>query len=424
MAVQLKRQGVENAASCSDSPLKPEGLSYGEPAIDSSGYIYVGNGQGKVVSLTRFSDKSLSSSYSENSLHAVDSDALSGRKIGTGIFNSTTEFIPYVKNDGGLEIGNYIDFHEFENSSVDYNLKLTCNNHALKITDQNKNYGDVSLGNLNSYGWIKSYGDTGWVNGTYNSGWYMSDSSFLRIYNNKAIYTDNDFSGNWISITKRSAFTVGTAAPDKTSLQAKGFLSGKTNTGSWCIAGLYGADNLYFVWGSDANYDANKNTVNSKIYFDNNGYIHASKVYNAVYNDYAEFFPRGEMTEPGDIIALDTFSDKEQYIKATSSSKKIIGVHSDEYGHLIGGEEPPFNEDFVEYNIKKYIPIGLVGRCKVKVIGKVNKGDDIIPSEIPGVGRKWIDGIDSEQLLKSSIGFAVESSNDEDVKLIRVKLRG
>ena len=45
------------------------------------------------------------------------------------------------------------------------------------------------------------------------------------------------------------------------------------------------------------------------------GDISAQRVYDAVYNDYAELMPRGEQTEPGDIIALDTGSQTERYIK-------------------------------------------------------------------------------------------------------------
>lgn len=117
------------------------------------------------------------------------------------------------------------------------------------------------------------------------------------------------------------------------------------------------------------------------------GTINGSKVYNAVWNDYAEFFERGEETEVGDIIALDENSDEERYIKATSESKVIVGVHSDTFAHLIGGENPTNGEDFYEYNIKKFIPVGLAGRVKVKVIGPIKKGDLITISPFDaGVG--------------------------------------
>lgn len=62
MAIQLKRQGSTNATSCSSAALKPTSLAYGEPAVDSDGYIYVGNGKGQVVSLVRAADRAATAS--------------------------------------------------------------------------------------------------------------------------------------------------------------------------------------------------------------------------------------------------------------------------------------------------------------------------------------------------------------------------
>ncbi len=38
-------------------------------------------------------------------------------------------------------------------------------------------------------GWVRTYGGTGWYNGTYGGGWYMADTTWIRAYNNKGIYT-------------------------------------------------------------------------------------------------------------------------------------------------------------------------------------------------------------------------------------------
>lgn len=145
--------------------------------------------------------------------------------------------------------------------------------------------------------------------------------------------------------------------------------------------------------------------------------ISGERVYNAVWNDYAEFFERGEETEVGDIIALDENSEEERYIKATSESKVIVGVHSDTFAHLIGGENPPDGEDFYEYNIKKFIPIGLVGRVRVKFTGKAKVGDYVVPSEIKGVGRVYKDGDNKNNI----IGYLVEADN-LDNKTRRLKM--
>lgn len=39
--------------------------------------------------------------------------------------------------------------------------------------------------------WFRSTGSTGWYSQTYGGGWYMSDSTWLRAYNGKAVYTSN-----------------------------------------------------------------------------------------------------------------------------------------------------------------------------------------------------------------------------------------
>lgn len=150
-----------------------------------------------------------------------------------------------------------------------------------------------------------------------------------------------------------------------------------------------------------------------------NGNILGNKVYNAVWNDYAEFYERGEDTEAGDIIGLNPNSNKEEYIKAINKST-CVGVHSDEYGHLIGGEKAPNNEDFIKYNLKKYIPVGLVGRVKTKIVGTISMGDKVVLSDIAGVGRKYIKCVDSPEDI---IGMAVENKLDETISRIRVHLR-
>lgn len=150
------------------------------------------------------------------------------------------------------------------------------------------------------------------------------------------------------------------------------------------------------------------------------GALTATKVYNAVYNDYAEYFPKGEETEPGDIIMLDINSDKEQYIKAIKHKGRVIGVHSDTYGHILGGENPVDCIDFEEYNNKYYIPVGLCGRCYVKVIGKINKGDFIVPSEIAGIGRAYNKDLDDRNDI---VGFVVETDDRVDIRRLKMKIK-
>lgn len=138
------------------------------------------------------------------------------------------------------------------------------------------------------------------------------------------------------------------------------------------------------------------------------GDITGARVFNAVYNGYAEWFERGEETEAGDIIALSE-GNNELYKKATCKDKVIVGVHSEEFAHIIGGNGDGNDE-------KAFIPIGLVGRSHVKVKGKVEKGDYIVPSDVAGIG------VATKTRTHKTIGQAVEASDDDDIKKIRVIL--
>ena len=145
---------------------------------------------------------------------------------------------------------------------------------------------------------------------------------------------------------------------------------------------------------------------------DAGGNIKGYRVYNAVFNDYAEFFERGEETEVGDIISLDMSSDEERYVKATNP-RLVVGVHSNTYGHILGGDVS------IEESEKTHIPVGLSGRVKTKIVGSIEKGDEVILSDIPGVGRKFNPDTDRERDI---IGFAVETNLSEDIKLVKIKI--
>lgn len=150
----------------------------------------------------------------------------------------------------------------------------------------------------------------------------------------------------------------------------------------------------------------------------------APKVLNAYYNDYAEYFPKGEETEAGDIVSLDLSSDTEQYVKAdTEKNHAVVGVHSDTYGHILGGINPPsdFIGTFEEYNNKYYIPIALSGRVYVKVKGIVHKGEYITISDIPGIGKaEEFAGATSSSCI---VGMALENKYTEDIDKVHIKVK-
>lgn len=49
--------------------------------------------------------------------------------------------------------------------------------------------GRVTCADVYSLSWLRTVGQTGWYSESYGGGWYMIDSTWLRAYNNKQIYT-------------------------------------------------------------------------------------------------------------------------------------------------------------------------------------------------------------------------------------------
>lgn len=148
--------------------------------------------------------------------------------------------------------------------------------------------------------------------------------------------------------------------------------------------------------------------------------VNADTVYNAVWNDYAEFFPRGGETEPGDIIMLDMSATEEAYVKANEAATCVVGVHSDEYAHLIGGELPPDGVDYVAHNIVKFIPVGLVGRVHVNFVGPAVKGCKVVPSDVPGAGRMYDPSKDNADNV---VGYLVETDCLTSKRRLKIKLK-
>ena len=151
--------------------------------------------------------------------------------------------------------------------------------------------------------------------------------------------------------------------------------------------------------------------------------VNASKIVGAYYADYAEWFPRGEETEPGDVIVLDLDSDEEKYIKSNKDNRIVVGVHSDNYHHIIGGDAVPSDKNMTdsEYNMPKYIPVALAGRIDTKFIGKAKKGSYVVASETAGVARMYDRTKDDPTDIFGIL--VVSDDKDQEIRRLKVKLK-
>ena len=106
----------------------------------------------------------------------------------------------------------------------------------------------------------------------------------------------------------------------------------KTTNGDWSC-GVYSDNTLYWTYCTDTNYDANNNTTTTQMKITPAGTLTATKVYGAVWNDYAEFRESNEQIEPGRVVIEngdDTLSLSRDRLQPGPN------VVSDTYGFAIG----------------------------------------------------------------------------------------
>lgn len=149
--------------------------------------------------------------------------------------------------------------------------------------------------------------------------------------------------------------------------------------------------------------------------------ITGQRIYGSYWSDYAEFFPKGEETNPGDLIMLNPHSDTEEYVAHTGEQDiPVIGVHSDEFGHIIGGEDPIDKQDFLDYNLDRNIPVALAGRVHVSFIGKAKRNNYVVPSDVKGCAKLYDATKDNPLQI---IGILVEDDDRTDKRRLRIKLK-
>lgn len=149
--------------------------------------------------------------------------------------------------------------------------------------------------------------------------------------------------------------------------------------------------------------------------------ITGQRIYGSYWSDYAEFFPKGEETKPGDLIMLNPHSDTEEYVAHTGEQDiPVIGIHSDEFGHIIGGEDPIDKQDFLDYNLDRNIPVALAGRVHVSFVGKAKRNNYVVPSNVKGCAKLYDATKDNPLQI---IGILVEDDDRTDKRRLRIKLK-
>ena len=132
------------------------------------------------------------------------------------------------------------------------------------------------------------------------------------------------------------------------------------------IGGLNGQFGIYMYQNSRTD-----NGTDAALKMDSSGNVTATgtftatRVYNAVYNDYAECFDNTNLIYNEVLHRIVEIDDNECVRLASKNSYRVIGVVSDNYGHLLGGTEE-------EVQNSNKIPVGLAGTLYVYTLDEID----------------------------------------------------
>lgn len=172
------------------------------------------------------------------------------------------------------------------------------------------------------------------------------------------------------------------------------------------------ADDVVKLIGDPVIYDENNNvTLRNDLKVSGNvnvvGTLTAEKVFNSVFMDLAEAYEPNpeEIFNPGDIVQV---NEDGKLTRATSTSHfPIVGIVSDEYAACYGATEEELEE-------RTKIPVGLIGKIHVNIVGPVKLGDKIALIK-DGMGASC----STNNLLEDNIiGKALESNNEIGLKKV------
>lgn len=143
------------------------------------------------------------------------------------------------------------------------------------------------------------------------------------------------------------------------------------------------------------------------------GAFSAHRVYNAVYNDYAESFEFDPSIDRMDLEPGRVYKMTEDGVRKTEqrAEKSVIGVYSDTYGHLIGAK----STYKVDSGQGSKIPIGIAGRVRVWVHETLEIGD-LLVADADGFATKATD--EERKDVGIVFGKVLESSADKQPKRI------
>ena len=181
--------------------------------------------------------------------------------------------------------------------------------------------------------------------------------------------------------------------------------SGNSATATQVYTTANTTDTLYLIGVTSTTSGNQSLQLDASTYVTNTGYLYATRVYNAVYNDYAECFDNTDLDYDKVKNRIVEITDDDKVRLGSNNSIRVVGVVSDSYGHMLGGTEE-------EIENGKKIPVGIAGKLYVdsKDIVDINNIGKFVGSDDEGYAKVLSDDFKSGTVVGKIIGIDKENN--------------
>jgi len=245
---------------------------------------------------------------------------------------------------------------------------------------------------LNTSGQVKqiiSHG-SGW--GIFTPNLYTAANTSIADLNNRITATNVEDALQEIIGSGRTVETIMTAA-QKTGSQ--------TITGLWTFTGGVTMTGTTSINGGVIYSGTVDPTGTTRVNMNN--YLYATRVYNAVWHDLAEFMVKAEDSLPGQVL-VQTPTGLIPCNKR--ADRAVVGIHSDTYGYALGADDQ-----------ENKVPVGLTGKVSVFIKEPVKIGD-LLVSDVGGFASKAT--LEEEERKGVIIGKVLQDKETYDVERIEM----
>lgn len=311
------------------------GTTYGaNTAIQNGGAMLIGGGESSINLLTALGP----STYDKENLFAIADGAVYlesncqdiNNRLGF-VLNSAGELLPVKKETLATSSGTI--------GNASYKLK------ALYVDDVYLSTGAHSIRGTGNKDVLRDHGNghvtldaTG---GDLYLGWQKTNTSRINIFDGKMFITQSggariepqtNSGGAWISMTHGEGAALYNSVRNGASpgSNASALWGIKTNAGAWGCGVLSGSDSLYFVYGTDSNYNSGTNTAAT-------AYISSAGAFTS-----ASARETKENIQPYTDNALDIINDTlicSFNYKADNHKSYRVGFIADDTNSIMSGEE-------------------------------------------------------------------------------------